>query len=132
MAVGLLLLSIGTAIFLSYQRAKKRGEPVWNATSRRMVANMGMPLVSGGILLLVFLAAGLTSMLIPITLIFYGLALYNAGNYTYREVKYLGAIQVGLGLLGACFVEYSLLLWALGFGLMHIVYGIYIHLKYER
>jgi hypothetical protein len=66
------------------------------------------------------------------TLLFYGLALFGAGNYTYREVRFLGSILVVLGLAGACLVEYGVLLWALGFGVMHIVYGLYIHIKHER
>jgi hypothetical protein len=44
----------------------------------------------------------------------------------------LGLIQVVLGLLAVSFIEWSLLLWAIGFGLAHIVYGIYIYYKYER
>ncbi len=132
LAASILVLSIGTAVFLSYQRAAKRGEKVWNATSRRLLVNMSMPLVSGGILILVLISHGLIGLLAPMTLLFYGLALYSAGNFTYKEVKFLGIIQIGLGLISSCFIEYGLLLWAMGFGLMHIVYGIYIHIRYER
>ena len=56
----------------------------------------------------------------------------KASKFTYEDVKYLGLIQVALGLVGAYFISWSLLLWALGFGLVHIGYGIYIHFKYER
>ncbi len=132
LAASILVLSISTAVFLSYRRAKKTGEKLWNATSRRLLANMSIPLVSGGVLLLVFIFHGLDGLLAPLTLLFYGLALYSAGNFTYKEVRFLGVIQIGLGLISSCFIEYGLLFWALGFGLMHIVYGIYIHLKYER
>lgn len=68
----------------------------------------------------------------PLTLLFYGLALYNAGKFTYDDVKYLGMIQIGLGLISAWFIEYGLLFWAIGFGVVHIVYGIYIYFRYER
>lgn len=132
LALCILLLSVGTAIWLSYQRATKRAEPIWNATSRRLLAGTATPLVAGGVMALVFIAHGLIGLLAPITLLFYGLALYSAGNYTYREVRYLGIILVTFGLLGSFAVEYGLLLWAIGFGLMHIIYGIYIHIKYER
>lgn len=132
LATVLLLLSIGTAIFLSYKRARKRTEPLWNATARRMVVGTAMPLVTGGVLILVFVSYRLIGLLAPLTLLFYGLALFSAGNYTYKEVRFLGIILVLLGLIGTCFIEYGLLLWAIGFGLMHIVYGIYIHIKYER
>jgi len=132
LAALVLVLSVGTAIYLSYRRARKTSESVWNATSRRLLYNMGVPLLSGGLLLLMFVEYGLIGLLAPITLIFYGLALFNAGNFTYHEVKYLGFIQIVLGLLASYFIAYSLLIWAFGFGFMHIVYGIYIYVKHER
>lgn len=132
LAGAVLLLSIGTAIFLSYKRAAKRGELLWNATSRRLLVNMALPLVTGGLLILVLLSKGLAGLLAPLTLVFYGLALYSAGNFTYREVRIFGIIQIGLGLISAIIIGYGLLFWAAGFGLMHIAYGLYIYLKYER
>lgn len=128
----ILFLSITTAIFLSYKRAAKKAERIWNITSRRLLTNMAIPLVTGGVLLIECLSAGYTGLLVPLTMIFYGLALCSAGNFTYKEVQYLGLIQIALGLLSTCLIEYSLLLWAAGFGLMHIVYGTYIYIKHER
>ena len=127
-----LVLSLGTAIALSRKKARSNGEIIWNGTAKRMVSGMAVPLATGGILALVCIANGMAGLLAPVTLVFYGLALYSAGNYTYADMKYLGLIQVVLGLAAACYIPAGLLLWALGFGLMHIVYGIYIHYKYER
>lgn len=132
LALLILILAIGTAIFLSYKKAEKSGEKIWNATSRRMLANMAVPLAAGGIFILVLLSKNLVGLMAPSTLLFYGLALYSAGKFTYDEVKVLGVIQMGLGLISAWFVEYGLLFWAVGFGLVHIVYGIYMHFRYER
>lgn len=132
LAVAILILAIGTAIVLSWNKAKRRDENVWNATSRRMVANMAVPLVAGGIFILILLSKDLIGLIAPSTLLFYGLALYTASKFTYDDVKFLGLIQMALGLISTWFIEYSLLLWALGFGVVHIGYGIYMHLKYER
>jgi hypothetical protein len=132
LAIMILVLSVTTAIFLSFRRAAKKSELVWNATSRRMLIHMALPLVSGGILLLLFMSTGQIGLLAPISLIFYGLSLFIAAYYTYSEIKYLGIILTILGLISAFYVEYGLLFWAGGFGLMHIVYGLYIHLKHER
>lgn len=132
LTIALLILSIGTAFFLSYKRAQKHAEKVWNATSRRLINAMSVPLVTGGILILIFINQGLIGLIAPMTLLFYGLALYSAGNYTYKEVKFLGVTEVALGLISSFYIEYSLLLWAIGFGLVHIVYGVYIHVKHER
>lgn len=131
-AVVILVLAMGTAIFLSYRKGKKRGEKVWNATSRRLLASMTVPLLTGGFLIFILLSQSLIGLIIPLTLLFYGLALFGAGKYTYNDVKFLGIIQIGLGLLSTWFIEYSLFLWAFGFGIVHIIYGIYMHFRYER
>lgn len=132
LAVVVLVLAIGTAIFLSYKKADKRGERIWNTTSRRLLINMSVPLVAGGILIFVLISKGLIGLVAPFTLVFYGLALYNAGNFTYAEVRMLGLMEIVLGLVGLCFIGYGLLCWAIGFGVLHIIYGIYIHYRYER
>lgn len=131
-AMAVLVLSVATAGYLSYRRALKRSEPLWNVTSRRMMINMIIPLASGGILILIFILKGLIAYMAPLTLVFYGLSLYGAGHYTFREIRYLGLTQIILGLISAWLPEYGVLLWAAGFGIMHIVYGIYIYLKHER
>lgn len=131
-AIAVLILAISTAIFLSWKKANKRDENAWNATSRRMIANMTIPLAAGGIFVLALLSKDLIGLIAPSTLLFYGLGLYSASKFTFDDLKFLGLIQMGLGLAGAWFVAYGLLLWALGFGVVHIGYGIYMHLKYER
>lgn len=132
LAIAVLILTIGTAIVLSWKKAQKRDENVWNATSRRMIANMAVPLSAGSIFILLLLSKDLVGLIAPSTLLFYGLALYNASKFTYNDMKFLGLIQMGLGLAGVWLIEYGLMFWAIGFGVVHIIYGIYMHLKYER
>lgn len=132
LALVVLALSVITAVYFSKRRAVKRNEKLWNPTSRRLLVNMGVPLVTGGILALIFVYHELTGLLIPVTLLFYGMSLFIAGKYTYEDIKGLGLIQIVFGLVSAYFIEYSLLIWALGFGIAHIFYGIFIHAKYEK
>lgn len=127
-----LILAVSTAIVLSSRNAEKKGEKVWNAASRQLVANMAVPLAAGGLFILIIVAKGLLGLIAPLTLLFYGLALFHAGKFTYDDVKFLGLIQAGLGLISAWFIEYGLLIWAMGFGVVHIIYGIYMHFRYER
>lgn len=128
----ILILALGTAIFLSYKKAIKKGEKAWNPTARRLLIHMAVPLVAGGLLILILISKGLIGFLAPFTLIFYGLALYNASKFTYEEVKILGFIEIALGLISSYLVDYGLVIWALGFGVVHIIYGIYMHYRYER
>lgn len=131
-AVIVLVLSLSTAIYLSWKKAVKSGEKFYNATTKRVVSAMLVPLVAGGLLMLALFIKGFIGLMAPCSLIFYGLALYNTSKFTYEEVKPMGLIEIALGLIGAYYVNFGLLCWALGFGVVHIIYGIYLHYKYER
>lgn len=132
LATIVLILATGTAAFLSYRKANKMGESIWNNTSKRVLINMAVPLIAGGILILILLAKGLIGLAAPFTLIFYGMALFNASKFMYEEMRTLGLVQIALGLISTYFVEYGLIFWALGFGVVNIIYGIYLHYRYER
>jgi uncharacterized membrane protein YgdD (TMEM256/DUF423 family) len=131
-ALVVLVLSIGTAYLLTIRKAKKVGEKVWNPTSKRLIINFGIPLITGGIFTLLLLKNGYYGLIAPITLIFYGLACVNASKYTLRDVRYLGITQIILGLIATEFSGYGLYFWVIGFGICHILYGSIMHFKYDR
>ena len=131
-AVTVLIASLATGIFLTYKKAKKKGQPIWGKTSRALLFSMAVPLVTGGLLILILLYRGYFGIVAPASLIFYGLALLSAGNFTFSDVKFLGICEIILGLIAACFPGYGLVFWAIGFGVLHIVYGSVMYLKYDR
>lgn len=104
---------------------------MWNNQAKRLLINLCIPLITGGVLCLLFLFKGFIGLTAPMTLIFYGLALVNASKYTLHEIRSLGIIEILLGLVAVHFIEYSLLLWAIGFGVLHIAYGIMVQWKYK-
>lgn len=127
-----LFLALFSALLFSWKKARNKNEKIWTATSRRLVAHMGYPLVSGGLLILVLISKGLIGLIAPLSLLFYGLALYNASNYTIDEIKYFGIVQMGLGLISSWFIEFGLLFWVFGFGVGHIIYGIFMFIRYKE
>jgi len=131
-ALVVLVLAIGTGIWLTTRRARQQGLKIWDSTARRLVINLLIPLVTGGLFALIMLFKGFPSIVAPSMLIFYGLALINASKYTVSDVRYLGLTEIVLGLLASLVSGYSLLFWALGFGMLHIVYGTVMYFKYER
>ena len=131
-AVVVLILAIGTGIWLTTRRAKQQNFKIWDSTARRLVINLLIPLITGGLFSLIMLYRGYAGMVAPAMLIFYGLALINASKYTLSDVRYLGICEIVLGLCASFFVGYSLLFWALGFGVLHIIYGTVMYFKYER
>lgn len=130
-ALAVLFASLASGYFLTARKARKKGQKVWNKTSRRLLLNLAIPLVTGGILVLALLSRGYFMIVAPATLIFYGLALINGSHFTYSDVRYLGYTQIGLGLLSAFLPGFGLIFWALGFGVLHIIYGALMLYKYE-
>lgn len=130
--ISVLVLASLTGLFLSMRKAKKLGQTFWNPSAIRMLSSFAVPLITGGIFVMILLWRGHAGWAAPALLLFYGLALYSAGNYTFSDVKTLGILQIILGLIAAVFPGYGLILWAVGFGGLHIVYGTIMHFKYER
>lgn len=129
-AFGVLAFSIVTAVILSARKAKKRNESLWNTTSKRLLINFLIPLVSGGFFILLLIEKEILGLVAPLTLLFYGLACINASKYTLGDVRYLGITLILLALLSTWFLGYGLLFWALGFGVCHIIYGSMMYFKY--
>lgn len=132
LGLAVFIIAICTATFLSNREATKSGEKLWNATSKRLLTYMAIPFISGAVLILIMLSKGLTGMIAPLSLIFYGLALYNAGKFTYDEVRVLGLVEICLGLIASYFIEFGLVIWALGFGVAHVIYGVYMYYRYKK
>ena len=125
-------LAIVGAVYFSYRKARKAGQQLWTVSTRRLLFHLMVPLVSGGIFVLILAFRGNLELIAPVMLIFYGLALVNAGKFTFGEIHYLGLTEIALGILAAIFINYGLLLWMIGFGLMHILYGAVMYYRYER
>lgn len=131
-AAAVLVLSVTTAIILTFRKAKSDGESIWNSASKRLLVNFLIPLCTGGIFAVLLIKNQYYGLIAPITLIFYGLSLINASKYTVRDVRYLGLTIIILGLCSTAYMGYGLEFWALGFGVCHIIYGAMMHFKYDR
>ncbi len=125
-------LSIITGFLLTTRKAKKQGAKIWDATSRRLVFNFAIPLFVGGLYTLIILSQGKYGQTGGLMLIFYGLALVNASKYSIGDIRYLGFIDIILGLIATLLPGYAFWFWVLGFGVMHVVYGTWMHFKYDR
>jgi hypothetical protein len=126
-----LLLALAAGIYFTTRAARNRQQKIWDALTKRLLINLMIPLAAGGIFCLGLLYHNLAGLVAPATLLFYGLALINASKYTLNDIRYLGISQIVLGLFGVFFVGYGLDLWAIGFGVLHIIYGTSMYYKYE-
>lgn len=132
LAMFVLIISIATTLILTIKRARGTGKNIWNPGSQLMLINLAIPFISGGLFILIFTLRGLYDIVAPASLIFYGLALINAAKFTRQEIFYLGILQIVLGIGATIFPQYGILLWALGFGVLHIIYGTVMYFRYER
>jgi hypothetical protein len=124
--------ALTSGIYFTTRRAHRKNQAIWDALTRRLLVHLAIPLAAGGIVCLSMFYHGYLGLVAPATLVFYGLALINGSKYTLNDVYYLGLCEVILGCIGMFFLGWGLLLWALGFGILHIVYGIMMYQKYER
>lgn len=131
-ALAVLILSIGTGIFLTLRKANKNQQKVWNPISKKLMFSMLVPLLTGGSLILILFFRGYYGVIAPTCLIFYGLALVGASTYTFEDVKWLGLMELILGIFAALLPGYGLVFWTIGFGLLHIIYGTIMHFKYDK
>jgi hypothetical protein len=130
-AVVLAIALVGAAYF-TWRRSRRLDVPLWAPGARKLLWNLAVPLVAGGIFCLVLLDHGLPGLVAPATLVFYGLALINAAKYTLDEVHWLGLSELALGLVALLWLGAGLLFWALGFGVLHILYGGLMWMRHER
>ncbi|PKG51111.1 MULTISPECIES: hypothetical protein [Olleya] len=124
-------LSVVTGIYLTTKKAKQNGESIWDGSSKRLLFNFLIPLVAGGLYILIILSQGRYGQTGGLMLIFYGLALVSASKYSIGDIKYLGFTEIILGLIATLYPGYGFWLWVIGFGIMHIIYGTYMHFKYD-
>lgn len=127
-----LVVALSGAYYFTHRNAKRKAQNVWNSSAKRMLLNLFIPLITGGIFCLILIRHDLFYLVAPATLIFYGLALVNASKYTVTDIRYLGFMEIVLGLIASLWTGYGLIFWAIGFGLLHIIYGLLMYLKYER
>lgn len=126
-----ILLSAATAFYQSSLKAKKQGVKLWNSTTKRLFIQVAIPLVAGGLFCIALLFYGNAGLIAPTMLIFYGLALLNGSKYTLKEFHSLALCEIALGLISLFFIGYGLFFWTVGFGILHIFYGILMQKRYK-
>jgi hypothetical protein len=131
-ALVVLLFAGAAAIYFSYRKALKAGQKFWTSSTKRVLVHLIIPIVSGGIFVLILVSRNQIDLVASAMLVFYGLALVNAGKFTSGEIHYLGMAEIVLGLLAGIFAHYGIVFWGLGFGVLHLIYGAVMWVRYER
>ncbi|KAF2510871.1 hypothetical protein EYY60_10225 [Flavobacterium zhairuonense] len=117
--------------FFTIRKSRKYNLPIWTSATKNMLFNLAVPLAAGGIFCLALIYHGNYGLIAPSTLIFYGLAVVNAEKYTFTDIKYLGFSELVLGCISLFYIGYGLIFWIIGFGVLHIIYGLVAFKKYK-
>jgi len=132
LSAAILILALGLGYFFTYLKTKKNNGTLYNKTSLKVAIALFLPLAFGGLFTIMLTKYNLFQLAAAATLIFYGMSLLNASKYLNVEIKYLAITEMVLGVLATYFLSEVMLFWAIGFGVMHILYGSIMYFRYDR
>lgn len=131
-AIGTFLVAMITAFIFTYIKSQKQKINIWGNMSRKVAFHFLIPFISGTIFIIYLIGNNDFIYIAPLSLIVYGTSLFSVYKFTIHETLYLSLSIIALGLVNLVFSGYSFVFWTMGFGVCHIVYGIYMWNKYDR
>lgn len=132
LGIAVFVIALAGVVFFSSRKARQQGLPVWNSASQQLVVHLFYPIFAGSVFCFMFIYYGSGMFVAPACLVFYGLALISAGRHSESDIRYLGMLDVALGCTAMFFPGFGLFFWAIGFGLLHILYGVMMRGKYDQ
>jgi len=117
--------------YFTWRKTRKQQVSLWESSTRRLMMSLIVPLAAGAVFIFGMLRYNEWRFVSPACLIFYGLALLNASKYTLDEIRYLAYCEIVLGLVNVWMPGKGLYFWGLGFGILHIIYGLVMWRKYD-
>ena len=119
---------------MSKRRAGREGmEFKLDAGSRHLLGKFFTVMVVGGFVCLTPLVNGLWNMVPGVMLVFYGLAMVIISPIALKVsvMKYIGYADIVLGIAALAFTPWGIMLWAIGFGIIHIIWGIWFRFRFD-
>jgi hypothetical protein len=120
------LLAASIMLMLTAEKARVQGKSLWSGSGRKLLFAFLPTMSVGAIVTLAFYLQGHTLLLPGLWLIIYGAAVMTGGAHSIRPIPVMGLLFIVLGslqLLGVATMNLSL---GLGFGALHIIFGILI------
>ena len=138
---GVFMAALVATLVLPRLREKRLGMPFWSPVKRRILVTILPPFLAAiGLTLAIVVRFGVSGgsdalhqgYLIPaIWMLFYGVALWQVGQFSPLEVKLLGACFIAAGLATATFgASYPYYAMGITFGGFHVTYGVVVWVRH--
>lgn len=123
--------SLSVAVLMMARKSRAEGVTLLTGPGRKFAWNVIPPLVAGAILTGVLARVGMMELLPGVWLLLYGTSVVTGGSYSVRSIPVMGLVFMlaGVGALLAP-AAWGDAFMAVGFGGLHIVFGIVIWRKH--
>jgi hypothetical protein len=124
-------LAFCIGLLAMWQKSKLAGTTLNSVPAKKMILSFVPPMVCGVVVTLGLWRYGDFVEMMPTWLLLYGAAVVTGGSYSVRAVPIMGWCFIALGTI-AFFLPANTgnLMMALGFGLLHIIFGVLIARRY--
>jgi len=125
------LCSLLISLWAMFRKAKVANMPLFSGPGRKFVLSLSPPMFSGALLTAVLYQAGMTGLLPGIWLLLYGAGVVTGGAFSVRIVPVMGLSFMLIGSIALfCPVTWGNIFMAIGFGGIHIIFGLIIARRY--
>ena len=122
------LISYLSVVFINKKRRKRHLLIGWEVSSKKIRVTYFIHLLIGGILLYFYLQNGYIKYILPTSMLLYGLSSIVVNKFTIGKSNFLGISFLISAVISFLFPNYQFQIWALSFGVYHIIYGV-VYLK---
>jgi hypothetical protein len=124
------VLAMAIGIGGAYLKSRRAKAPLLSGPGRKFMTAFAAPMLAGALLTAALYAGGMWSFLPGTWLLLYGAGVVSGGASSVRVVPMMGALFMACGAVALFAPAWGALLLALGFGGLHIVFGIVIAVRY--
>ena len=127
-----IFISYFIIVLINKKKRKKIGLKRWDSKAIKIRKIFLLNLYLGGIITILLVKFGHIKLIIPTSLILYGISTILSKKYTIGNTFLLGILFIFNGLLAMVFPKQLFMLWTLAFGGYHIIYGSLAYFKNQE